>query len=173
MFKLSCSLNRVTLRYHQFCGKILVTCNRYDSFSVGGVRPLGEKSVTKLITTTAAAIVLTMIASSQAEAKQGWTVIATQTVGKGGDQDTVYIPDERKYSKVRICVYGRPIQLNSFSVRFHNGKTERLNVRSNFRPDSCSKAIDLRGNRHRIDWVMLDYNRRPGDGAPFVRIQAR
>jgi hypothetical protein len=114
-----------------------------------------------------------LLGVSQVEAKQGWTVIAQQTVNKGGDRDTVYVPDTRKYAQVRICVYGRPIQLNSFAVRFHNGKEEKLDVRSQFRPGSCSRAIDLRGNRHRIDWVMLDYQRRPGEGAPLVRIQAR
>lgn len=128
-------------------------------------------SRTGILCTTA--VILAMGLCSSAEAKRGWTVIASATVGKGGDQDTIYVPDERKYSKVRICVYGRPILLNSFSVRFHNGKDERLDVRANFQPGTCSRAVDLKGNRHRIDWVLLNYNRRPGSGAPLVRIEAR
>jgi hypothetical protein len=131
------------------------------------------KHMSRVAVIWASAAMLAMGIYSSAEAKRGWTVIATQSVGKGGDQDTVYVPDERKYSKVRICVYGRPVLLKSFSVRFHNGKDERLDVRANFQPGTCSRAVDLRGNRHRIDWVMLDYNRLPGQGAPSVRIEAQ
>lgn len=119
-----------------------------------------------------AAISIGIAGLSSVEARQGWTVIAQQTVDKGGDTDTVRINDNRKYKSVRICVYGRPIRLNSFSVQFHNGARQDLDVRANFRPGSCSRAIDLKGERRNIDWVMLNYNRRPGEGAPLVRIQA-
>lgn len=120
-----------------------------------------------------AATVVGVAGVSGAEAKPGWTVIAEQRVGKGGDVDTVQVNNPRKFQSVRICVYGRAVHLNSFSVQFRNGGRQSLDVRSNFRPGTCSRAVDLKGEKRHIDWVMLNYHRRPGDGAPVVRIQAR
>lgn len=120
-----------------------------------------------------AAVAASMSGLSQLEAKPGWTVIAEQTVGKGGDTDTVHINNMRKFQSVRICVRNRPVHLNSFSVQFRNGGRQSLDVRSNFKPGTCSRPIDLKGERRHIEWVMLNYHRRPGEGAPVVRIQAR
>jgi hypothetical protein len=119
------------------------------------------------------AAISAVTAFSAAEAKQGWAVIAEQQVGKGGDVDTVQINNPRKFQSVRICVYGRAVHLNSFSVQFRNGGRQDLDVRTNYRPGKCSRAVDLKGEKRHIEWVMLNYNRRPGDGAPVVRIEAK
>lgn len=113
------------------------------------------------------------MSASPASAQDGWRVIAVQTVSKGGDQDTVFVTNREKFSQVRICVFERRIHLNDFSVQFGNGGRQSLDVKSNFRPGQCSRAIDLKGDRRHIELVMLNYRRLPGDGAPVVRIQAR
>lgn len=120
-----------------------------------------------------AALALTVLGLSDAYAKPAWQIIAQQTVGKGGDTDTVQVSSRQKFGKVRLCVYGRDVRLNSFVVQFGNGRRQSLELQSVFRAGQCSRAIDLKGDRRHIEYVTLNYRRLPGDGSPLVRIQAR
>jgi hypothetical protein len=120
-----------------------------------------------------AALALAALGASAIHAKTSWRVIAQQTVGKGGDTDTVRVSNRQKFGQVRLCVYGRNIRLNNFLVQFGNGRRQSMELKSVFRAGQCSRAVDLMGERRHIEFVTLNYRRLPGDGSPIVRIQAR
>lgn len=129
---------------------------------------MGYKSLVYLGT---AALCLSV--ATVGHAKGSWKVIAQQTVGKNGDTDIVQIGNREKFAQVRLCVYGRNIRLNNFSVQFGNGHRQSLDLKSVFRAGQCSRPLDLKGERRHIETVMLNYRRLPGEGSPLVAIQAK
>ncbi|MBS0502977.1 MAG: hypothetical protein JSS55_04075 [Proteobacteria bacterium] len=105
---------------------------------------------------------------------QGWRVIGFKTVGMGTDRDTIRVRGNERFRQVRLCSYNRPIRLLDFGVRFANGGRQDLQVRNRIAPNSCTRAIDLRGQARNIDQVELTYERIDRRlGAPLIRVSAR
>ena len=120
-----------------------------------------------------AATLLTMPASAQRWNDRGWRTIAYKTVN-GRDTDTIYAPGRTRQSAVRLCSINAPIHLVDFDIRFANGGHQDVPTRALIQGGSCTRAIDLRGNRRDIALIRLRYEpvarhlRRP-----LIRVQVR
>lgn len=104
---------------------------------------------------------------------RGWRTVG-QTRVDGRDRDTIYLPGRTRQREIRLCVMKQPLRLRDFDVRFANGGRQDIATRAKLRPGTCTRAVDLRGNRRDIERVRLRYEpiRRSWE-RPTVRVQVR
>jgi hypothetical protein len=116
---------------------------------------------------------LALPASAQRRNDRGWRTIAYNTVN-GRDTDTIYAPGRSRQSAIRLCSINAPIHLIDFDIRFANGGHQDAPTRALIQGGTCTRAIDLRGNRRDIERIRLRYEpvarhlRRP-----LIRVQVR
>jgi hypothetical protein len=116
---------------------------------------------------------LALPASAQRWNDRGWRTIAYKTVN-GRDTDTIYAPGRSRQSAIRLCSINAPIHLIDFDIRFANGGHQDAPTRALIQGGTCTRAIDLRGNRRDIERIRLRYEpvarhlRRP-----LIRVQVR
>ena len=127
----------------------------------------------------AAGAAATLVAVAPAAAQQwrwderGWRTIGYTRVD-GRDSDTIYLPGRTRQSAVRLCAMNQPLHLRDFDIRFENGRRQDVNTRAVLRPGTCTRAIDLRGNRRDIASIRLRYEPIYRSAfRPVVRVQVR
>jgi hypothetical protein len=123
-----------------------------------------------------AALGLAVSASAQNDRHwnaHGWRTIAYKTVN-GRDTDTIYAPGQSRQSAVRLCAINAPINLIDFDIRFANGGHQDVPTRALIQGGSCTRAIDLRGNRRDISMIRLRYQPVARNlRRPLIRVQVR
>ena len=93
---------------------------------------------------------------------------------RGRDSDTIQLPGYARYRQVRLCAFNAPLHMVDFDVRFENGRSQDVAVRSRINPGTCTRTIDLKGERRDIQSIRLRYEPvQRGLGRPLVRVQAR
>ena len=119
------------------------------------------------------AVLVAAAAASPALAQRGgWTVIGAKRVGSDFDRDRITVLDNARFRQIRLCTDGA-IRLMNFDVVFGNGTRQNINVRDRLRAGSCTRNVDLNGNRRHIDRIDLTYGRMQGGFRPEVRVMAR
>lgn len=133
----------------------------------------------RLMLIAATGTAATFAASLPADAQQwrwnerGWRTIGFTTVD-GRDNDRVYAPGYTRQRAVRLCAMNRPLNLRDFDIRFANGGRQDVDTRAVLRAGTCTRAVDLRGNRRDIHSVRLRYAPiHRSWQRPVVRIQVR
>ena len=133
----------------------------------------------KRLILAAVTLATSLAAATPAAAQQGrwnegnWRTIGTARVD-GRDTATVQLPGVTRQREVRVCALNAPLRLRDFDIRFANGGRQDVNTRAVLDAGTCTRAVDLRGNRRDVTAVRLRYepvalraNR------PLVRIQVR
>jgi hypothetical protein len=127
----------------------------------------------------AAGAAATFFAVVPADAQQwrwndrGWRTIGYTRVD-GRDSDTIYLPGRTRQSAIRLCAMNAPLHLRDFDIRFENGRRQDVNTRAVLRAGTCTRAVDLRGNRRDIASVRLRYEPIVRSAwRPVVRVQVR
>ena len=127
----------------------------------------------------AAGTAATLVALSPAAAQQwrwderGWRTIGSTRVD-GRDSDTINLPGRTRQSAIRLCAMNQPLRLRDFDIRFANGGRQDVNARAVLRPGTCTRSVDLRGNRRDIEAVRLRYEPILRSAwRPVVRVQVR
>jgi len=116
---------------------------------------------------------LALPASAQRWNDRGWRTIAYKTVN-GRDTDTIYAPGRTYQRAVRLCAINAPIHLIDFDIRFANGGHQDAPTRAMIQGGSCTRAIDLRGNRRDISMIRIRYQPVARHARrPLVRVQVR
>ena len=124
--------------------------------------------------TMAALIAAALLVNSPAEAQSNsWRTVGYKTVS-GRDSDTIRLQGDRRDRQIRICAFNAPIRMRDLDVRFENGKKQDIEVRNRINPGTCTRNIDLAGDRRNIHSVHLRYEPifRTAD-RPLIRVQAR
>ncbi|MES2903365.1 MAG: hypothetical protein V4696_04190 [Pseudomonadota bacterium] len=132
-----------------------------------------------ILSFAAAAVTLTAVAPAAAQ-QWRWDQGNWRTIGftrvDGRDSDTVATPGMSRQREIRLCALNAPLRLRDFDIRFANGQRQDVNTRAVLTAGTCTRAVDLRGNRRDIESVRLRYEpaRRWTIGyRPVVRIQVR
>jgi hypothetical protein len=125
----------------------------------------------------AATAAATITAAAPAEAQhwndRGWRTIGYTRVD-GRDSDTINLPGFTRQREIRLCAINQPLRLRDFDIRFANGGRQDVNTRDVLRAGTCTRAVDLRGNRRDIASVRLRYEPiRRSSLRPVVRVQVR
>jgi hypothetical protein len=120
--------------------------------------------------TTAAAAVP---AEAQRWRPNAWRTVAYTTVN-GRDTDKIRVPGTARYRQMRVCVFNGPIRMRDLDVRYRNGGRQDIRVRQLMRAGTCTRNIDLAGNRRDVTSVRLKYAPLArGWTRPLVRVQVR
>jgi hypothetical protein len=105
--------------------------------------------------------------------RAAWRTIAYTQVN-GRDRDTIRVHGTARYRQLRVCVFGGPIEMRDVDVGFRNGGHQDIGTRSLMRAGTCTRNLDLRGNRRDVSYVRLRYMPlRRGWVPPVVRVQVR
>ena len=127
----------------------------------------------------AAGVAATLVAMAPAEAQQwrwndrGWRTVGYTRVD-GRDSDRINLRGVTRQRAIRLCAMNAPLRLRDFDIRFANGGRQDVNTRAVLRAGTCTRAVDLRGERRDIESVRLRYEpiaRRMV--RPVVRVQIR
>ena len=86
-----------------------------------------------------------------------WELLGTRGVRDAVDHDAINLPGDRKFDRIRICVYGRPVHFIDVNVHFANGSVQDVPVRAVIRPGQCTRVIDLVGTDRNISSVHFVY----------------
>ncbi len=115
-----------------------------------------------------------LVAAPATAQQSAWRTIAYKTVNGGTDVDRINVRGDRRYRQVRLCVFNAPLRMRDFDIRFENNQRQDVNVRERIRAGTCTRNIDLVGNRRDIEWIRLRYERiARGYTRPLVRVQVR
>lgn len=112
-------------------------------------------------------------ASAQRWLPRGWHVIGYKVVNGQRDNDTIRVPGRQAFRQLRLCAFNSPVHVRDVDVVFGNGRRQDLRVRQYIRPNTCTRAIDLRGQFRDVRSVRLKYDRIYRGRAPLVRVAAR
>jgi hypothetical protein len=133
----------------------------------------------KRLIIAAATLATGLAAATPAAAQQwrwnegNWRTIGTTRVD-GRDTDTVALPGITRQREIRVCALNAPLRLRDFDIRFANGARQDVNTRAVLNAGTCTRAVDLRGNRRDVTAVRLRYEPVALRAArPVVRIQVR
>jgi hypothetical protein len=126
---------------------------------------------------SAATVASIMITAAPAEAQRwndrGWRTVAVKRVD-GRDTDTIYLPGRTRQRAVRVCAMNAPLRLRDFDIRFENRGRQDVRTREVLRAGTCTRAVDLRGNRRDIERIRLRYEPILRHAVrPLVRVQVR
>ena len=119
---------------------------------------------------------LALFASAPADAQRSgdWRTIGFKTVNRGVDTDRINLPGDHRFRQVRLCVFKAPLTMRDFDIRFDNGRRQDVRVRQRISAGTCTRNIDLVGDRRDIQWIRLQYSPIRREWArPLVRVQAR
>ena len=133
--------------------------------------------MTRTLILAAAGASATLIGAAPADAQRwndrGWNTIGYTRVD-GRDSDTIYVPGRTRQSAVRLCAINQPLHLRDFDIRFANGRRQDVDTRAVLRAGTCTRAVDLRGNRRDIASIRLRYEPiTRASQRPVVRVQIR
>jgi hypothetical protein len=133
----------------------------------------------RTIILAAAGVASTLLAVAPASAQfgrwtdRGWRTVAYTRVD-GRDTDTIRLRGNIRERAIRVCAINAPLNLRDFDIRYHNGGHQDVGTRDVLRAGTCTRAVDLRGNRRDIDSVRLKYAPILRSALrPYVRIQVR
>ena len=130
---------------------------------------------TMILAAASAAVALTTATPAEAQRwnDRGWRTVGYETVN-GRESDTIRLRGHVRERAIRVCAMNQPLHLRDFDVRFQNGRHQDVNTRAVLRAGTCTRAVDLRGNRRDIASVRLRYEPiRRSWQRPLVRVQVR
>lgn len=132
-----------------------------------------KRALILAVATGAATLAAAVPADAQIWRNNNWRTLAYTTVS-GRDNDTIRVPGSGRYHQLRLCVFNAPLTMRDFDVRYRNGGHQDIAVRQFIRAGSCTRNIELAGNRRDVTAVRLKYTAiRHGWARPIVRVQAR
>jgi len=132
---------------------------------------------TLCLTAAAAASVLVAVTPAVAQHwkwnERGWRTIGYTRVD-GRDSDTISLPGRTRQSAIRVCAMNQPLHLRDFDIRFENGRKQDVDTRAVLNAGTCTRSVDLNGNRRDIASVRLRYEPIYRVASrPVVRVQVR
>jgi len=86
-----------------------------------------------------------------------WDELGYRDVRDAVDHDTISLPGNRKFDRIKVCAYRRQVHMLDLKVRFANGGSQDVAVRARLRPGTCTRNIDLVGDDRNITAVDMVY----------------
>jgi hypothetical protein len=102
-----------------------------------------------------------------------WDMLGIRTVHRGVDHDTIRVYGNDKHKQFRMCVRFAGVQVRDIDIRFANGGRQDVAVRRFFAPGTCTRVVDLKGNKRNIRRIDVTYRRINSNRFPIVTFWAR
>lgn len=88
-----------------------------------------------------------------------WERLGTRAVDYKLDKDVVQVGAKKGgFTKLKVVVDGGSINMHKMIITYGNGTKETLELRHNFRPNSASRLIDIRGGKRLIQTITFYYD---------------
>lgn len=87
-----------------------------------------------------------------------WEKIGSRSVNKLIDKDVVAVHGRDRHKQIRLCVRRNIVHFKDLDVVFANGGHQDVQIRKFILPGSCTRAIDLKGNKRNIARIVVIYN---------------
>jgi hypothetical protein len=123
----------------------------------GRTQTRGNDTMKTIFLTAAAATLTSSLALSTPALASGWDLLGTLNVREQVDVDTITLPGNRKFDRIRICAYRAPVRIIDIDVHYENGGHQDISTRWEIRPGDCTRNIDLNGNNRNIRAIALKY----------------
>ena len=100
-----------------------------------------------------------------------WTLLGERHIDGRADNDKIDIGrDNGKFRAIQFRVEGGTVLFDHIRVKYLNGQTEDISVRSEIQDGGKTRAIDLPGARRVIESVSMWYSKRNWHTRPTVRV---
>ena len=109
---------------------------------------------TSMVAATAVALIAGAACIAPALA---WDQIAQRNVTDHVDIDTVNLPGNREFRRVKLCAFRHPVHVIDIDIFFRNGGHQDVNTVWRLNPGDCTRAIDLDGGSRNIDHIVMKY----------------
>jgi hypothetical protein len=120
-----------------------------------------------------AAVWLILTASLLSTPVLAWEEIGYQQADMVLDRDIVKVRGADWHKSIRLCVEQRPLRLRDLDVKFANGGKQDVQVRQLIGAGSCTRAINLRGNRRNIREIVMLYDKLVPGKPAIVKVYAQ
>lgn len=88
-----------------------------------------------------------------------WERLGTRAVDYKLERDVVQVGAKKGgFTKLKIAVDGGSINMHKMIITYGNGSKEMIELRHNFRPNSSSRVIDIRGGKRLIQSIAFYYD---------------
>lgn len=104
----------------------------------------------------AAAVTLASIAATASPAA-AWDLIGVREVADRTDRDTMVIEGHRRFTRIKVCVYRKPVHFHDVDINFENGGHQDVSVRQRINAGQCTRVIDLEGGARDIETIKFLY----------------
>jgi hypothetical protein len=86
-----------------------------------------------------------------------WSELGVRNVMDRTDHDVINLPGNRRFDRIKLCVYRNPIRFYDLQVHYRNGGTQDVSVRNFIGAGQCTRSIDLNGDDRNIDRISMTY----------------
>lgn len=86
-----------------------------------------------------------------------WVEIGRTSVGDTPERKFISARDEGRFTQIRACVRHRAIDFQDFQVLFGNGGRQDFRILRYFRPDECTRPLDLRRGSRGINRISMRF----------------
>jgi hypothetical protein len=115
-----------------------------------------------------AAALAALAIAAPAASQSGWTKLGQREVNDSVERDTIRARGGTQWRQMMICAEQAPVRFLDVTVRYRNGGTQDVRLRSLIRAGSCTRDINLRGRERDIEAVDFTY-----EAASLGRARAR
>ncbi|MBS1791813.1 MAG: hypothetical protein JST85_29170 [Acidobacteria bacterium] len=98
-------------------------------------------------------------AQGRNQGRARWEYLGQSNVDGRADHDTIRVNARGAFRAIQFQVSGGPIEFNRVVVHFENGADVEVSVRDQIRSGGKTRAIDLPGDRRRIQSVEVWYEK--------------
>lgn len=99
------------------------------------------------------------VADAQGRGQGRWQYLGQSNVDGRSDHDNIRVNAAGAFRSIQLQVSGGTIEFNRVVVHFENGADVEVSVRDQIRAGGKTRAIDLPGDRRRIQSVEVWYER--------------
>ena len=86
-----------------------------------------------------------------------WRLLGERNVMDRTDHDSIGLPGDREFNRIRLCVYRNPVHFYDVHIRYRNGGVQDVSMRSRINPGGCTRAIDLNGANRNVERIDMTY----------------
>jgi len=120
-----------------------------------------------------AAAFAVFLSALPAMAQPGMGTIGRRQISGAADRDTITVSKTESYATLMLCVDDAPVHFMDMVVRYRNGTSQNIRLRSLVQAGRCSREIGLQ-RRREIGSVDLTYDAaRLGDARATVLLFGR
>jgi len=91
-----------------------------------------------------------------------WEKLGERKVQFKSEKDVIKCSSKKSYTKLKIKVGEAPIEFDEVVVKYENGNSQEIRLRSEIPAGGESRVIDLPGNKRIVNEIIFKYRSKKG-----------